>query len=68
MASHRQDRPTSPQIGELYVALKSKPMALSYGPVRSGKLDAARAIAGHLAGPARHASKRWSVMPGGPAD
>ena len=46
-----EDLPTSPQIGELYVALKSKPMALLYGPVRSGKLDAARAIASHLAGP-----------------
>jgi hypothetical protein len=58
-----EDLPTPLQIGELYVALKSKPMALLYGPARSGKLDAARAIARHLAGPG---SSRIQEMVGHP--
>jgi hypothetical protein len=35
---------------ELYIALKSKPMAILYGPSDSGKLGAARTLAERLAG------------------
>ena len=35
---------------ELYIALKSKPMAILYGPPDSGKLGAARTLAQRLAG------------------
>jgi hypothetical protein len=58
-----EGHPASPQLGELHVALKSKPIALLCGPVRSGKLDAARAIARHLAGPG---SSRIQEMVGHP--
>ena len=39
-----------PGLVELHIALKSKPMAILYGPPDSGKLGAARTLAQRLAG------------------
>ena len=39
-----------PELVELHIALKSKPMAILYGPPDSGKLGAARTLAQRLAG------------------
>jgi len=39
------------RLTELYVALKSKPIAVLHGPAHAGKLAAAREVARRLAGP-----------------
>ena len=46
---------------ELYIALKSKPMAILCGPPDSGKLAAARALASYLAG---NSAPRFQEMVG----